>query len=458
MPNTRADLPKRTKFFAHGVPGLRRQGGKVDQEWLSDLRGANAAKVYREMADNDAIIGAWLLMVEMLLRQTDYVLEPVDDSPEAKGITEFCQTVIDDMDGGMTGFMTEFLTTLTYGWAWMEKLYKIRRGPEFETPQLKSKYTDGMVGLQRIQLCGQETLFEWLFDEDDRVMAMVQMPPPPHTGRRVIPRDKALHVRFRYTRDNPEGYSCLRVPYTSYYHKKNFQFVEAVGIERDLAGYPVMEVPPTLLESSDAADSSVVDEYKDLVRKIKADEYQGVVIPSETGPDGQPSGFRLRLLNSGGRRPADVDPVIRRYDSRTAMSLMSEFLVVGLDKVGSLALHSDKTALFAVALGSILDERDRQFTDEVFPELMTMNAMPAEMAPTMVHGDIEKVDLTALGGFLSAVTGSGVVTVDDKLEDFVRERSGLPEVDRASTRLLPGAEGGGAPEVGFENQMLDVGF
>ena len=431
------DLPRRTRFFAHGVPGLKRSGGKVDQEWLADLRGSKAAKVYREMADNDAIIGAWLLVVELLLRQTDYVIEPADDSPEARFWAEFMETVIDDMEGGMTGFMTEFLTALTYGWAWMEKLYKVRRGPEFCTPQLHSKYDDGLIGVRRIQLIAQESLFEWLWDEDDRIMAMIQMPPPPHTGKRVISRDKALHVRFRYTADNPEGYSTLRVPYTSYYYKKNFQFVEAVGIERDLAGYPVMEVPPELLESSDAADTAVVDEYKDLVRKIKTDEYQGVVIPSETGGDGTPSGFKLKLLSSGGRRPADVDPVIRRYDSRTAMSLMAEFLVVGLDKVGSLALHSDKTALFAVALGGLLDERDRQLNEELFPELMSLNGQPQILAPRIVHGDVEKVDLATLGSFLSAVTGSGVVTIDDKLEEWVRARSGLPEVEARSTRLPP---------------------
>ncbi|NIU03773.1 MAG: hypothetical protein GWN29_04965 [Gammaproteobacteria bacterium] len=438
--SARSDMPASRRYTPFGVPGLRRKGGEVDEEWLSDLRGSKAAKVYREMADNDAIVGAFLLVVEMLLRQTDYRIEPADNSPLAKATADFAESAIDDMRGGMPGFMTEFLTSLVYGWAWMEKLWKIRRGPSYETPQLRSRYHDGRIGLQRIQLIGQESLHEWLFDEADQVIAMVQQAPPPNTGLRTIPREKALHVRFRYTKDNPEGYSLLRVCYQSYYHKKNLQFVEAVGIERDLAGYPVMEVPAELLESTDSADTTVVDEYKDLVRKIKADEYQGVVIPSETGPDGQPSGFRLRLLTSGGRRPADVDPVIRRYDSRIAMSLMSEFLVVGLDKVGSLALHSDKTALFSVALGALLDERDRQWNDEVFPELMILNGWPAEAAPRLVHGDIEKVDLQALGAFLTSAVGSGAVTVDDRLESWVRERTGLPEPEYGTARAAAPAD------------------
>ena len=430
------DIPRRpSRFFPHGVPGLKRKGGEVDQEWLSELRGKKGAKVYREMGDNHAIIGAALWVIELLTRQTEFELEPSQDTPEARAAAEFCKSCLDDMDGGMTGFMTEFLTALQFGWAWMEKTYKIRRGPDYTMPQLRSKYTDGRVGIARIGLIGQETLHEWVWDDDGQVVAMVQMPPPPDTGLRTIPRSKVLHVRFRYRLDNPEGISILRVPYTSYFYHKNFQFVESVGIERDLAGYPVVEVPPELLESSDVADQAVVDSYKDLARKIKRDEYEGVVIPSETGQDGQPTGFRLRLLNSGGRRPADVDPVLRRLDSRIAMSMLSEFLVVGLDKVGSNALHSDKTSLFATSLGAILDERDRQMNEEVFPELLQLNGMPQELSPVMKHGDIEKVDLQVLGSFIQAITGSGVVMADDQLENWTRKMGGLPPRDTSSTRL-----------------------
>jgi hypothetical protein len=424
------------RFTPAGVPGLRRKAGLVDDEYQKELKGKQGAKTYREMG-NHSVIGAALWIIELLTRQTTYAIEPADGTAEALEVAEFCQSAIDDMRGGMTGFMTEFLSALQYGWAWMEKVYKIRRGPEYTAPMLRSKYTDGRIGIQRIGLIGQESLHEWVWDEHGEVVGMVQMPPPPDSGLRKIPRSKALHVRFRYRLDNPEGHSILRVPYTSWYYHKNFQFVEAVGIERDLAGYPVAEVPPEILESDDPADTAIVDDYKDLVRKIKRDEYEGVVIPAETSSDGNPTGYRLRLLNSGGRRPADVDPVLRRLDSRIAMSMLAEFLVVGLDKAGSYSLHSDKTSLFTTSLGAILDERDRQWNEEVFPELLRLNAIPPALRPTMKHGDIEKVDLAALGSFLQAAIGSGAVSLDDQLEDWTRERAGLPARDDSTSRPLP---------------------
>lgn len=428
---------KPPKFFPLGTPGLRRSGSRITYEWLKELQGPKGAKMYREMGDNHTIIGAALWVIELIIRQTQWSIEPAADTPEAREKAVFGKQCIDDMQGGMTGFTTEFLTALQYGWAWMEKTYKLRKGPEFTLPQLRSKHTDGRVGIYRIGLIGQESLHEWVWDDDGQVIAMVQMPPPPDSGMRTIPRSKALHVRFRYRLDNPEGISVLRVAYTSYHRHKTFSFVESVGIERDLAGYPVVEVPPELLESEAVEDQATVDSFKDLARKIKRDEYEGVVIPAETGMDGNPTGFRLRLLNSGGRRPADVDPVLKRLDSRIAMTLLSEFLLLGQDKVGSNAMHSDKTSLFAAALGAVLDERDRQLNEEVFPELMRLNGWPVELAPKCKHGGAEQVDLQVLGSFLSAVTSSGVVTVDDPLEDWTRKTGGLPPRDTSTARLPP---------------------
>lgn len=423
-------------FFAHGVPGIKRAGNMVDEEFLQDLKGSKGAKVYREMQDNHAVIGSGLWVTEMMLSRTKWAVEPANDSQEAEAARLYCEQCIEDMEGGMRGFVSEMLTAAPFGWAWMEKLYKIRRGPDYKAPQLNSKYTDGRIGIRRIALVAQETLYEWLWNEDDEVIAMVQQAPPPHSGMRVIPRDKAVHVRFKYTKNNPEGKSILRTAYPSYYRQKNFEFVESVGIERNLAGYPAMFLPPALLESQDPAHKQTVQRYYDIVRKIKADEFQGIVLPSADDMDGK-TGFDFKLMSSGGNKPADIDPVIRRLDSRIAMTLLAEFLVVGLDKVGSFSLHSDKTSLFATALGTYLDERDRVFSENVFPELMRLNGMPAELAPYMTHGDIEKIDLQVLGSFLQSITSSGVVTVDDRLEEWVREQAGLPEVDTETARAAP---------------------
>lgn len=51
-----------------GVTGLSRFGGVIGEEWLSQLKSLSASnKVYREMRDNDATIGAVFFSIDMLL-------------------------------------------------------------------------------------------------------------------------------------------------------------------------------------------------------------------------------------------------------------------------------------------------------------------------------------------------------------------------------------------------------
>ena len=48
--------------------------------------------------------------------------------------------------------------------------------------------------------------------------------------------------------------------------------------------------------------------------------------------------YDLKLLSTGGRRQFDTNAIIARYDARIAMSCLADFILLGHDKVGTLAL------------------------------------------------------------------------------------------------------------------------
>ena len=52
-----------------GVQAKQRYGSNLFDDFLPQLRGTNALRVYREMSDNDATVGAILFAIEQLLRQ-----------------------------------------------------------------------------------------------------------------------------------------------------------------------------------------------------------------------------------------------------------------------------------------------------------------------------------------------------------------------------------------------------
>jgi hypothetical protein len=49
-----------------GLSGLNRFGSWVEEEWYNKLRGINGIKVYKEMRDNDPIIGSFLSIKESI--------------------------------------------------------------------------------------------------------------------------------------------------------------------------------------------------------------------------------------------------------------------------------------------------------------------------------------------------------------------------------------------------------
>jgi hypothetical protein len=61
-----------------GRTGLRQWSGRIDEEFLKELKNERKYQVYREMSENDPIVGAVLRAIEFLCRGVDWRLEPDD--------------------------------------------------------------------------------------------------------------------------------------------------------------------------------------------------------------------------------------------------------------------------------------------------------------------------------------------------------------------------------------------
>ncbi len=142
-----------------------------------------------------------------------------------------------------------------------------------------------------------------------------------------------------------------------------------------------------------------------------------------------PNNYKLELLTSGGARQFDTNAVINRYDTRIAMTVLADFIFLGHDKTGSWALSSDKTQLFAVAIGAFLDIICETFNSQGIPALIDINRQHfagITEYPKMTHGDIEDADITKVSAFIKDMVGIGVLVPDDGLEDYIRQAGHLP--------------------------------
>lgn len=418
------------QFAEIGKSGLKRYGGYVYEEYLPKLQGNKALQVYEEMRTNDPTVGAILFAIEMLIRQVKWRVEPGGDSAEDEAAALFIEENLYDMNQSWEDTVSEILTMLPFGFCWMEEVYKRREGPKGITG--RSNYSDGKIGWRKWAIRAQLTRWKWEFDNEGGILGMWQAAAPTFSPV-FIPIEKSLLFRPKLAKNNPEGFSILRTAYRAWYFLKRIQEIEAIGIERDLAGFPVIECPAEITMSSAPADQAAVYQtLKQIVQNVRRDQQEGIVMPQAYDPETKLPLYKFSLLTSGGKREFDVNAVITRYQTDIARSVLAEFLMLGSTQSGSRALSSDKTELFSVAIGTWLQQVKGPVNQYAIPRLLELNGFSQavlEHPPCLEHGDIETPDLGILGDFIQKLAGAGVpMFPDPKLENVLREMAGLPEM------------------------------
>lgn len=404
-----------------GRVGQRRYGGIFYEEFLSELRGRKGAEVFTEMSNNDETIGAILFAIEMLVRQASWNVEPGGSTAKDREAAEFVKSCMDDMQQTWIDTISEILSFLTYGWSFHEIVYKRRMGRTKDN-RTSSKYDDGLIGWMKLPIRSQETLYQWEYDDQDNLIGMTQMPPPDF-GLITIPMNKAMLFRTRSRKDNPEGRSILRTAYRSWYFKRRIQEIEGIGIERDLAGLPVITTPEgmDIWDKDDEDMNAIRAGLEAMVKNIRRDSTEGLVLPF---------GYTFELTSTGGSRQFDTNSIIARYDTKISQTVLADFIQLGHESVGSFALSSDKTNLFSMAICAFLDIICQTFNSQGIPALIDINGdhfAGVTDYPRLTHGDIEDIDLATVATFIKDMTSIGVIIPDESLEDYVRQLGKLPK-------------------------------
>ena len=400
-----------------GRSGLRHWGGFVFEEWLRELQqGRRAAEVYRDMMDSDAIIGSIMYLIQTLIRRVSWRVEPGDGSAAAKKGADWYDGVLHDMRYSWEDTLGEIICFLGYGWAYEEETYKYRRG-ESRDPVRTSKFDDGTIGVAKLGLRSQDSLWKWVFGDDGEIEGLIQNPPPDYLLR-FIPMEKALLFRTTIFKGNPEGRSVLRSAYQSWYFAKNVRAIEGIGIERDLAGLPRLIPPPEIdiWNPNDPATAPLQAMAQNVVSSIRRDEQEGVILPF---------GWDLQLLTTGGRRQFDTGAIITRYETRMAMTILADIVMMGQDKVGSYALAVTKKDMLAMSLGGHLDIVANQFNTHQIPRLWRLNGFTWPQ-PRLVHGAVESIDLDTLGNFLMRLAQAQAPIDWSKTLDWAMQIAGAP--------------------------------
>jgi hypothetical protein len=416
-------------FTEKGKSGLNYSFGCIDEEWLNDFKGTTGVKKIKQMRDNDAIIGAIRFTLTTLISQVDWMVKPASDSTKDKEIAEFVESCMHDMSSSWYNTILDILSFLDFGWSFHEIVYKRRMGRNKDGSK-NSKYNDGKIGWRKLPIRAQETLDMWEIDPNGGIQGMYQIAPPDYT-RHFIPIEKALHFTTQRHKGNPEGRSLYRNAYKSWYYKKNIQELEGIGVERDLAGLPIIKVPPELLSKNATQDQqSYLASLKKLVMRVRRNESEGIVFPNDVDREGRSTGYKFELLQSTSRRQFSTGEIITRYNKEIAMSVMASFLLMGLEGTGTYNLSKTISELFLVAISTYLDQISEVFNTHAIPRLIDLNGFTGFTEyPELKAGEI-KSNIEPLTDLITAVRGTGIDFSDVETQNHIRQMAGLPTLDK----------------------------
>lgn len=405
----------------------RRFDGRTQDPYEPKLSGLSAFRTYEEML-TDATIGGVMLAVEQIIRNVSWWVEPAGAEKKYMDAATFLEESRTDMSDTWPEFVIEAFSFLPHGWSFFETIYKYRRGFN-EDPMYHSKFDDGLISWRKHSIRAQDSIMKWEFQDDgDGIESMVQtVDPNPKTGEpgglRAIPLyPKGLLFRTKPHRRSPEGRSILRNAYRAWYRKQRVEEIEGIGIERELAGLPVLTAPEDLdlFDDEDEDMIAIRHEATDLIKSVRANEAEGLLLPF---------GWEFQLASTGGTRAIDVGKVIARHDQAAAMSMLADFILLGHQAVGSFSLADVKTNLFAYGLSAWLDVFTEVMNNYGIPRLFRLNQkFPQDKLPQLKHGDTEAPDLGELSGFITSLTGAGVLIPGPEIEEYCRSVGGLPPI------------------------------
>lgn len=448
-PEGYAQQPPGSMRLERGVPGLDFTAGLVMQDPKVDLQGLRGVEQFDLMRYEDPTVAAVLLALSLPVRAAKWRVNPASDTGPDIEAADFVESCLHDMSMSWDDVLAEACTMYAFGWSWMEWCLKRRMGPNPRGSNVSpSKYSDGRVGFRKIALRAQTSLYDWDMDEETGgIRAMNQI--HPYTQKLLsIPLSKSLLFRTTREANNPEGMSVLRPAWRSWKFKREIERIEAIGLQRALAGMPVTTLPSGYTTIEGQGTSSEEYRAEKIIKGVAQNTMLGIIETDRLT-------FRFETPDMQGIT-GDSTRVITRYDEAIVRSTLAMYILLGSRERGSYALAKELGDLFFMAVGGYINLISEVISSWAIPVLFRYNVFPGITGyPQIATAINRRLDLETLGEFINKTVGQMVITPDDELESHIRQMADFPPkmLSVSSDRKRPeDIESEAGPPAGTEQQ------
>jgi len=372
--------------------GLSIIWGHVEGAYLKELHYPEAAAKYNEMLRRDPTLASLDVAMKLLARTAKWSVLPGGNSDADKAAADFLLQAMNDMSHSFDDHIEDALSCVPYGWAYFEIVYKRRNGFQPEnSEQPSSGYNDGRIGWRKFAIRRQSSLDHWEFDEAGGLRGLWQrVPLSQGKTLRFIPIEKSLLYNGRRDAGNPEGLSFFEPIYETWHFVKNLAIIQGIGFERSFVGLPYFGYKTRPSPS----DESIVESIGQALR-VGAKAY--VAVPEET------INFDLKTVTH--TNAASILDTIKYYRELMLTTMLAQFLALGLNGVGSLALGRDQSTLFLMCVDGLLDKLTAVLNRFAVPRLFRYNDFGQLTAyPQITHTTVQKPNLPELASYLNALS------------------------------------------------------
>ena len=402
------------EFDEIGVSGLKQYSGFIEEAYHTDLRWPACQPLFSRMRRSDPEVSIVRGIYTSLARRAQFYWElPDDPTPEEQAAAEFGESVLLDLEGGLSSWIETMLSNVPFfGCGMWEVLWGVRssnwRAPNGD--DWRSQFNDGKFGIRRLAWRDTSSFDRWEFSDNGKVTGMRQF--VPNTADRILlPLNRCLHLTFGDTH-NPEGLSPLEAIWRLERIKYGLEVIQGIGFEHS-AGHLSVKAEEEITKESDA-----------MIRKAA----RAVMMAQEGNYAAWPKGYTGEIIDSPFGAAAAILQTIQYWGVlKLTLFNMQWVALSATTGAGSYSAMSDSSSMFMVTFNSMLDGFAAQSDAQIGRRLYNYNDFGAIRRPILKARPIEKViSLTELASILTPIKNT--MPLGD--EDFkaIRSKTGfLPE-------------------------------
>lgn len=390
-------------------------------DYVPELQGQDAIRLYGEMASSDPQLDACLFKVRAPIESATWSVRTPTSREDKKGqktstaedrkVADHVRKYVLDADllgngTGWSGFVEEALDFLIYGFSVFEYGWTVKDGFQ-------------VIGRMAPRL---QTTIELFHVDDSGSLEYVQQ--AAYKGNRFdrwkMKKDHVALFTHRRRGDNYWGRPIIRSSYIAWSIWRQLAVIDAMRHERHGMGIPVLKVPA-------GSGAKGMEQAKKVSKELRAHERQYVTLPP---------GFELEWLFPSGQG-TDIIGSMQYWDELKARALFSEVMTLGSNVSGARNLGDTKTRSAMLALQGLSQRFSSQFKLQVTRKNILQNFGDRAPVPDIFIEDLDVLSVGELAEALSKYVAGGLITPDAPLEVHIRRSLKLPDMDPETARKQP---------------------